>query len=77
MSVINMYTKKKNCNKCIAYKTVPSSGPVKEKCPLGYSIKHIGTEEPFRSYAVPQENCPKPLTNSKYLECLKWYRKGR
>lgn len=72
---VNIHARKRTCHGCVAYKTFPGNDPLPNTCPLGYKIRIIGTGEPYRSRAIPQEKCPKPLTNVEYYDCDKHYRK--
>lgn len=61
-------TKKKNCNRCKAYKV--------EKCILGYDKENFSFDEyGFTAFGVPDEKCPKPLTYSDLIYAEKFYNK--
>lgn len=72
---MNLHKKKKSCNRCKADRNEWSSGLLAQECELGYKICWIGSPEPNRNLAIPDEPCPKPLTNPDLFFARKWYRK--
>lgn len=45
-------------------------------CALGYSVKWFAFDEHgFTVHGIPQEPCPKPLTQADYLYAREWYMK--